>query len=111
MDVSAGSARADELRRQGKTVMFVAVDETLAGLLAVTDPIRASAAQAIRTLHSQGLRIVMATGDNLRTAEAVAVALGIDEVHAGVLPHEKAALGGCAEKEGRPGGHGWRRCQ
>ena len=100
LDVSAGSARADELRRQGKTVMFVAVDETLAGLLAVTDPIRASAAQAIRTLHSQGLRIVMATGDNLRTAEAVAVALGIDEVHAGVLPHEKAALVDALKKKG-----------
>jgi Cu+-exporting ATPase len=100
VDVSSGSARADELRKQGKTVMFVAVDETLAGLLAVMDPIRASAAEAVRTLHSQGLRIVMATGDNLRTAKAVATALGIDEVHAGVLPHEKAALVSALQEQG-----------
>lgn len=100
VDVDAESARANELRQQGKTVMFVAVGKTLAGLLAVMDPIKASAAQAIKTLHKQGLRIVMATGDNQRTAEAVAAALGIDEVHAGVLPQEKAELVRTLQQQG-----------
>ena len=83
---------ADGLRAEGKTVMFVAIDGKLAGLVAVADPIKESTAAAIRALHAQGLRVIMATGDNKRTAEAVAAKLGIDEVRAGVLPEGKKAL-------------------
>src|SRR6185503_11012798 len=74
------SQRADQLRTEGQTVMFVAVDRQAAGLVAVADPIRISAADAVRSLHSTGLRIVMVTGDNRHTAESVARKLGIDEV-------------------------------
>ncbi|MDG4649262.1 heavy metal translocating P-type ATPase [Roseibacterium sp. SDUM158017] len=83
---------ADALRAEGKTVMFVAVDGGLAGIVAVADPIKESTAGAIRELHALGLRVIMATGDNQRTAEAVARQLGIDEVRAGVLPEDKKAL-------------------
>lgn len=84
--------RADTLRVEGKTVMFVAIDGRLTGLIAVADPIKATAPAAIRALHEAGLRIIMATGDNERTARAVADQLGIDEVRAGVLPEDKKAL-------------------
>ena len=84
--------RADALRGDGKTAMFVAVDGALAGLVAVADPIKATTEAAIQALHAQGLRVIMATGDNQRTAEAVAKRLGIDEVRAGVLPADKKAL-------------------
>ncbi len=83
---------ADALRAEGKTVMFVAIDGKLVGLVAVADPIKETTAAAIRDLHAQGLRIIMATGDNQRTAESVAARLGIDEVRAGVLPEGKKAL-------------------
>jgi len=85
-------AKADLLRAEGKTVMFIAVDKALAGIVAVADPIKDSAAQAIKELHAQGLRVIMATGDNERTAQAVAGRLGIDEVRAGVLPQDKKDL-------------------
>ncbi|WP_246040639.1 heavy metal translocating P-type ATPase [Roseovarius arcticus] len=84
--------RADALRATGKTAMFVAADGELIGIVAVADPVRDSTAAAIKELHAQGLRIIMATGDNERTAKAVADALGIDEVRAGVLPDDKRAL-------------------
>jgi Cu+-exporting ATPase len=83
---------ADTLRSEGKTAMFVAIDGRLAGIVAVADPIKPSTAEAIRELHDLGLTIIMATGDNQRTAEAVARQLGIDEVRAGVLPHDKKTL-------------------
>jgi Cu+-exporting ATPase len=83
---------ADKLRAEGKTAMFVAVDGSLAGIVAVADPIKESTADAIRELHGLGLVIIMATGDNQRTAEAVARQLGIDQVRAGVLPQDKKAL-------------------
>jgi Cu+-exporting ATPase len=83
---------ADKLRAEGKTAMFVAVDGRLAGIVAVADPIKESTADAIRELHGLGLAIIMATGDNQRTAEAVARHLGIDEVRAGVLPQDKKTL-------------------
>lgn len=82
-------ARVEELRRQGHTVMLVAIDGQLAGLLAVADPLRASTAEAIRLLHQDGMRILMLTGDSRTTAEAVAQQLGIDEVLAEVLPEQK----------------------
>ncbi|HEY3174464.1 MAG TPA: heavy metal translocating P-type ATPase [Candidatus Polarisedimenticolia bacterium] len=83
------AARAGELRALGRTVVFVAIDGKPAGLLGVADPIKGSSAEAIRLLHAEGIRIVMVTGDSSVTAEAVARALGIDEVHAGVLPADK----------------------
>jgi Cu+-exporting ATPase len=82
---------ADSLRREGQTVMLVAVDGKLAGLVGVADPIKESAAEAIRALHAAGLRIVMLTGDNATTAHAVATKLGLDDVIAEVLPEQKAA--------------------
>ncbi|RUT33170.1 heavy metal translocating P-type ATPase [Arsenicitalea aurantiaca] len=92
LDTGAAEANADALRADGKTAMFIAVDGALAGIVAVADPIKGSTAQAIRELHAQGLRVIMATGDNERTAQAVAGKLGIDEVRAGVLPEAKRDL-------------------
>ena len=92
LDIAALSERADALRADGKTAMFVAVDGKPAGLVAVADPIKATAAEAIRNLHDLGMRIIMATGDNARTARAVAQKLGIDEVRADMLPEGKKAL-------------------
>ncbi|MFC2967967.1 heavy metal translocating P-type ATPase [Acidimangrovimonas pyrenivorans] len=92
LDPASADETADALRTQGKTVMYLAADEALAGLIAVADPIKATTAGAIRGLHAAGLKIIMATGDNERTARAVAEKLGVDEVRAGVLPADKAAL-------------------
>lgn len=92
LDTGAAEARADTLRAEGKTAMFIAVDGALAGIVAVADPIKDSTAQAIKELHAQGLRVIMATGDNERTAQAVASKLGIDEVRASVLPEAKKDL-------------------
>jgi len=83
---------AERLREAGKTVMFIAVDRQIAGLVAVADPIKPTTAQAIAALRHSGLRIVMATGDSESTALAVARQLGIDEVRAGVLPEDKLKL-------------------
>jgi Cu+-exporting ATPase len=91
VDVTALSRRADELRADAQTVMYVAVDGKLAGIVAVTDPIKETAATAIRELRTDGLRIVMLTGDNQTTARAVAAKLGLDDVVAEVLPADKAA--------------------
>lgn len=82
--------QAEEMSRDGQTVMFVSVDGGLAGLIGVSDPIKASTPEAIRQLHRENTRIVMLTGDNRVTAEAVAQKLGIDEVVAEVVPEEKA---------------------
>jgi P-type Cu+ transporter len=92
LDTAQAEEKADALRAEGKTAMFVAVDGALAGIVAVADPIKESTAQAIMALHAQGLRVIMATGDNERTAQAVASKLGIDEVRAGVLPEDKKNL-------------------
>jgi Cu+-exporting ATPase len=81
--------RMEELRREGQTVMLVAADGQLAGLVSVADPIRSSTPEAIRLLHEEGIRVIMLTGDSLTTAEAVARKLGIDEVIAEVLPQQK----------------------
>jgi len=91
-DAKEAKDKADSLREDGKTVVFVARDGTLIGLLAVADPIKEHAAEAVRALHDAGLRIVMATGDSEATALAVARALDIDQVHAGLLPEDKADL-------------------
>jgi Cu+-exporting ATPase len=83
---------ADDLRTQGQTVVFVAVDGRAVGLLGVADPLKESSIDALRQLHKQGIRIVMLTGDSQTTAGAVASKLGIDEVAAEVLPNEKAEI-------------------
>jgi Cu+-exporting ATPase len=90
IDAAALVARAEELRRDGHTVMMVAVDRAPAGLIAVADPIKQSTPEAVRALRADGVRIVMLTGDSVTTAAAVARKLGIDEVRAEVLPDQKA---------------------
>ncbi|MCU1385587.1 MAG: copper-transporting ATPase [Acidobacteria bacterium] len=92
VSTAIASAKLDELRLQGQTVMFLALDGQLAGLLGVADPIKGTSLEAITALHAEGLRIVMLTGDNRVTAEAVAKELGIDEVRADVLPAGKRAV-------------------
>jgi Cu+-exporting ATPase len=89
IDAGPLQARLDALRAEGQTVMLAAVDGRLAGLIGVADPVRATTPEAIRLLHADGLRLVMLTGDNRATAEAVARRLGLDEVIAEVLPAEK----------------------
>lgn len=92
---------ADEARKDGQTVIFVAVDGHAAGLLVIADPVKATTPEAIRSLHDEGLRIVMLTGDTRATAEAVAQRLGIDEVIADVLPDQKADAVKRLQAEGR----------
>jgi len=92
IDPGALLGRAEDLRRDGQTVMFIALDGRPAGLLGVADPIKESTFEAIRMLHEDGMRIVMLTGDSRTTAEAVARKLGIDEVEAEVLPEQKGEV-------------------
>ena len=95
------ASRADNLRRHGQTVMLVAIDGKAAGLLGVADPLKPSSIDAIRELRAQGIRIVMLTGDNRTTAEAVARQLGIDEYQAEVLPAKKVEVVKRLQAEGR----------
>ncbi len=91
--VSAGANQAAEkLRAEGQTALFVAIDGALAGVLGIADPIKATTAEALRTLRGEGIRVVMLTGDNRTTAESVARKLGLDELHAEVLPDDKKEL-------------------
>jgi len=85
-------ARADELRRDGATAMFVAIDGHPAGIIAVADPIKATTPAALARLRDDGIRIVMLTGDNRTTAQAVAGKLGITDIEAEVLPEQKHAI-------------------
>jgi P-type Cu+ transporter len=101
IDPGVLSDRAEALRRDGHTVIFVAVDGSAAGLLAVTDPIKASSRQAIQMLHDDGMRIVMVTGDSCGTAQAVARQLGIDDFRAEVLPQQKGEIVRELQREGR----------
>jgi Cu+-exporting ATPase len=89
LDLGQLAVYADRLRQDGQTVMFVAVDGAVAGLLGVADPIKESASLSIDHLHAQGIRIVMLTGDSRTTAQAVAEQLNVDEVIAEVLPEDK----------------------
>lgn len=89
IDASPLQQKAEDYRKQGQTVMLVAVDEQAAGLIGVADPIKSSTREAIDALHKEGIKIVMLTGDNRVTAEAVAEQLGIDDVQADVLPEQK----------------------
>jgi Cu+-exporting ATPase len=90
VSASTLAAQADELRGQGQTVMFVVVDGAVVGILGVADPIKDNTPDAIAALHAEGVRVVMLTGDNRKTADAVAAKLSIDEVIAEVLPDQKA---------------------
>lgn len=92
IDVSSLSSQADEMRSDGATVIFIAVDGQPAGLLAVSDPIKETTPAAIQKLQAQGLHVLMLTGDNHRTAEAVAKTLGIQEVEAEILPEDKGKI-------------------
>ena len=91
IDITALADQAEKMRTEGQTVMFIAADGSLAGLVVVADPIKESTPEAIKQLHDEGLLVVMLTGDNKATAEAVAAKLNIDSVIAEVLPEEKAA--------------------
>jgi Cu+-exporting ATPase len=101
VDLGAWAEKAGEWRERGATVVFLAVDKQLAYLFGVEDPIKESSGEAIRRLHEEGLRIVMLTGDNRVTAEAVARRLGIDEVIAEVLPEQKSEVIERLQGEGR----------
>jgi Cu+-exporting ATPase len=101
IDAAGLADRAEQLRSEGQTVMFVVVDRRLVGLLGVADPIRASTSEAVQTLHAEGIRIVMVTGDNRITAEAVAIKVNVDEVFAGVLPEQKVEIVKRLQGEGR----------
>ena len=95
------ASRSEELRKEGQTVMFIVVDGTVAGLIGVADPVKSSTPEAIRLLHEDGVRIVMLTGDNRTTAEAVAKKLGIDEIQAEVLPEQKGEVVKRLQSDGR----------
>ncbi|KEZ75954.1 Copper-transporting P-type ATPase [Salinisphaera hydrothermalis C41B8] len=101
VQAAALTQRAEALRAEGKTAMFLAVDGQPAGLVAVADPIKPSTPEAIRALHEEGIRVVMLTGDSQTTARAVARSLDIDEVIAGVLPDQKAESIKTLQAEGR----------
>jgi Cu+-exporting ATPase len=94
LQIDPGSLRqqADDLRRAGQTVMFAVVDGRAAGLVGVADPVKATTREAIDALHREGVKVVMLTGDNRTTAEAVAKAVGIDAIEADVLPDQKTAV-------------------
>ena len=101
IEVAPIADRADVLRNAAASVMYLAVDGQLAGLLAVADPIKASSAAAIAQLHHDGVRIIMASGDGIATANAVARALDLDEVHGEMRPADKAGLIRALQAQGR----------
>jgi len=101
LTVERFGVQAEALRQQGASVMYLAVGGQLVGLIAVSDPIKASTAEALATLRASGIRVVMATGDGVTTAKAVATHLGIDEVYGEVKPADKLALVERFQKAGR----------
>jgi Cu+-exporting ATPase len=101
VDVAAMAAQAEALRAQGASVMHLAVEGKLAGILAVSDAVKATTAEALATLRIAGIRVVMATGDGLTTARAIGQRLGIDEVHGEVKPADKLKLVEKLQAEGR----------
>jgi Cu+-exporting ATPase len=100
-DAGTLAARAGELRGEGQTVMFVALDGRPVGILAVADPVKKTTSEALKSLHDSGLRVVMLTGDSCATAAAVAKRLGIDDFRAEVLPEDKARVVKELEAAGR----------
>ncbi len=101
INVEGLSQKADKQRVEGKTVMLIAINGKEAGLIGVADPIKDSTGEAIQDLHTEGIRIVMLTGDSSITAKVVAGTLGIDEVHAEVLPDRKAEIVKQLQADGR----------
>jgi Cu+-exporting ATPase len=104
LNIEAGEpwwGKSEEFRKEGQTVMYVVVDGAIAGLLGVADPVKQSTPEAIELLHEDGIKIVMLTGDNRTTAEAVAKRLGIDQVQADVLPEQKVIVVKRLQAEGR----------
>ena len=101
LEVDALAERADRRRDEGETVMFVVLNREFAGLISVADPVKDSTPGAIEALHQLGFRVTMATGDSERTARAVAGRVGIDDVHAGLLPEDKARIISDLQAEGR----------
>ena len=101
VDTSTMEAQAEALRHDGATAIFIAADGRLAGVLGIADPVKSTTPEAVRALKAAGIRLVMMTGDNRTTAEAVAKRLGIDEVAAEVLPQDKASVVEKLRKEGR----------
>jgi Cu+-exporting ATPase len=101
IDAGDTGEAANERRDQGETVMFVVVEGAIAGLISVADPVKETTPAALAALHALGFRIIMATGDNERTAKAVAGRLGIDEIRAEVLPEDKARIIKELQAEGR----------
>ncbi len=103
LQIDAGElpARAETLRGDGQTVMLLAIDGKAAGLIGVADPVKASTPDAIRALHEEGVQVIMLTGDNRITAEAVAKKLGIDRIEAEVLPEQKASIVKQLQAQGR----------
>jgi len=101
IETSASLAEVEAHQRSGETVMYVAVNGQLAGLLGVSDPIKASTPDAIKSLHEEGIEVMMLTGDNHNTAAAVAAKLGIDRFEADVLPDQKAAVIKQLQDEGK----------
>jgi Cu+-exporting ATPase len=101
IDTAALAAQAEALRQDGATAIFIAIDGKPAGILAIADPVKTTTPQALAALKAEGIRVVMLTGDNRTTAQAVARKLGIDEVEADVLPDQKSAVVEKLRKEGR----------
>lgn len=101
LDVGKLSEAANARRDEGETVMFVIIGSEIAGLVSVADPVKETTLDALKALHAQGFRIIMATGDNERTAKAVAGRLGIDEIRADVMPADKARIIKDLQTEGR----------
>ena len=95
------TAKANARRDEGETVMFVVLDGEIAGLVAVADPVKETTPAAIKDLHALGFRVIMATGDNERTAKAIGARLGIDEIRADVLPEDKARIIKELQQQGR----------
>jgi Cu+-exporting ATPase len=101
IDIGAAATAADNLRREGATAIFMGVDGSAAGILGIADPVKATTPEAVESLRQEGIRVVMLTGDNRTTADAVARRLGIDEVEAEVLPDHKSAVVERMRREGR----------
>jgi len=101
LEAAGLTEKANACRDQGETVMFVMLDGAVAGLVSVADPVKETAPDALKALHELGFRIIMATGDNERTARAVAARLGIDDIRADVLPEDKARIIQELQKQGR----------
>src|SRR6056297_1592898 len=101
LEAGALTAKANARRDEGETVMFVVLDGEIAGLVAVADPVKETTPEAIEDLHELGFRVIMATGDNERTAKAIGTRLGIDEIRADVLPEDKARIIKELQQQGR----------